>query len=68
MRIAYDAQADALRLVFAEGETEISRELAPGVIVNLDGDGRAVAVEVLSASQRIGRTGLSRITIDLREL
>ncbi len=68
MRIAYDAQVDALRLVFAEGETETSRELAPGVIVNLDGDGRAVAVEVLDASRRIGRTGLCRITIDLRDL
>lgn len=36
MRITYDAQADALSLVFREGEPQSSRELAPGLIVNLD--------------------------------
>ncbi len=68
MRIAYDAQADALRLVFAEGEVANSREMARGIIVNLDPDGNAVAVQVLRASQRIGQSGMSRITIDLRDL
>ena len=36
MRIAYDVQADALTLAFGEAEVEVSRELAPDLIVNLD--------------------------------
>ena len=68
MRIVYDGQADALSLVFLEAEPESSRELAPGVIVNLDRQGNAVAIEVLGARARIGRKSLSLIAIDLRDL
>ncbi|MDR7426288.1 MAG: DUF2283 domain-containing protein [Armatimonadota bacterium] len=68
MRIAYDAQADALTLALTDGEVVTSRELAPGLIVNLDGQGRAVAVEVLDASRRIGRQGLREIVINLQDL
>lgn len=68
MRIVYDAQADVLRLVFREDASLSSRELAPGLIVNLDQDGRAVAVEVLNARVKIGRAELSQIKIDLEQL
>jgi uncharacterized protein YuzE len=68
MRIVYDAQADALSLVFREVEADHSRELAPGLIVNLDREGTAVAVEVLNARMRIGRDELSQIKIDLQQL
>ena len=68
MRLAYDAQADVLGLVFQDGVVERSREIARGVIVNLDSDGEAVAVEVLSAKRWIGKTGLSQIAIDLQDL
>src|SRR3990170_4030043 len=40
MRIAYDVQADALTLAFGEAEVEMSRELAPDLIVNLDRGGK----------------------------
>ena len=68
MRIVYDAQADALSLVFREVEAEQSRELAPGLIVTLDREGNAVAIEVLDARLKIGRDGLSLIKIDLQQL
>ena len=68
MRIVYDAQADALSLIFREVEAEQSRELAPGLIVSLDREGNAVAVEVLDARLKIGRGGLSLIKIDLQQL
>ncbi len=68
MRIAYDGQADALSLVFWDTEPESSRELAPGVIVNLDGQGNAVGIEVLGAQARIGKKALSLIAIDLQDL
>ncbi|MGQ0569860.1 MAG: DUF2283 domain-containing protein [Armatimonadota bacterium] len=68
MRIVYDAQADALSLVFREDEPQSSRELTPGLIVSLDREGNALAVEVLGASMKIGRDGLSLIKIDLQQL
>lgn len=68
MRLAYDAQADALSLVFRDGVVESSREITPGLIVNLDRDGEAVAIEVLCAKRWIGKTGLSQIAIDLQDL
>ncbi len=68
MRIVYDAQADALSLVLREEEPQTSREMAPGLIVNLGRDGCAVAIEVLDARVKMGRDGLSLIEIDLQQL
>ncbi len=68
MRIAYDAQADVLTLALTDEEIVTSRELAPGLIVNLNREGHAVAVEVLSASRRIGRRALREIAISLQDL
>lgn len=68
MRIAYDAQADALSLVFVDAETQISREIAPGLIASFDGAGKAVGLEILQASLRLGPSGLAQIVIDLSGL
>lgn len=68
MRLAYDAQADALSLILRDGAVESSREMAPGVIVNLDRHGQAVTIEVLDARTRLGKSGLSLIAIDLQDL
>lgn len=68
MRLFYDAQADALSLVFRDGVVESSREIGHGVILNLDADGEAVGIAVLGARRWIGKTGLSQIAIDLQDL
>jgi uncharacterized protein YuzE len=68
VRIAYDAQADALSLVFVDGATQISREIAPGLIASFDGAGKAVGLEILQASVRLGPAGLAQIVIDLSGL
>jgi len=68
MRLAYDGQADALSLVFRDGDPECSREVAPGLIVNLNRQGDAVAIELLDARTRIGKNGLCLIAIDLQGL
>lgn len=65
MRIGYDRQADALVLVLAQREVAVSREAAPGVIVNLDDDGAPVSVEVLRFRRRIGPDGVLAVEIDL---
>lgn len=68
MRLAYDAQADALSLVFRDGTVETSREIAHGMILNLDPQGDAVSLDLLRARARFGKRGLSLIMIDLHDL
>lgn len=68
MRLTYDAQANALSLIFREEAVERSREVAPGVILNLDLRGEAVGIAVLNARRWIGTIGLSQIAIDLHDL
>lgn len=65
IRIGYDAQSDSLSLVIAPGEVVVSREVAPGVVINLDQDGTPVSLEVLVASRRLGADGIRAIEIDL---
>lgn len=68
MRIAYDGQADTLSLVLSEEEAATSRELNPGVIVNLDRRGGIVGIDILNARSSIGRRALSEIAVDLTQL
>jgi hypothetical protein len=51
--MAYDAQADALTPALSDDEA-VRRELASGPIVNLDGQGRAVAAERSIRSRTTG--------------
>jgi len=54
-----------LSLLVRPGEAVVSREVAPGIIVNLDRDGRPVSVDILAASRRLGEDGIRSIAIDL---
>jgi Protein of unknown function (DUF2283) len=58
-------QSDSLSLFVRPGEVVVSREVAPGIIVNLDRDGRPVSVDILAASRRLGEDGIRSIAIDL---
>jgi uncharacterized protein YuzE len=53
MRSLYDRHADAFYLRFTESPIVESDEVADGVILDLDSDGRIVAIEFLGASNRL---------------
>lgn len=55
----YDPEADALSVQLAPSGTEISatEEVAPGVILDFDADGRLVAIEILSVRKRVSADG-----------
>ena len=53
MRTSYDPEADALYVRFAEAPIVESEEVADGVVLDLDADGRIVAIELLDASKHI---------------
>ena len=54
MRTSYDPEADAFYARFAPEETKIesTQEVASGVMLDLDAEGRLVGVEVLGVQAR----------------
>ncbi len=53
MRITYDKEVDALRIVFRE-TTVTTKELGDGIAVDLDAEGRPAGIEILDAMLRFG--------------
>jgi len=53
MKVRYDADTDTLTVTFRDVPIAESDEDKPGVILDYDGQGNLVAVEVLDASQRV---------------
>ena len=51
MRTSYDAEADALYVRFSEASSVNSEEVADGVVLDFDAEGRIVAIELLDASK-----------------
>jgi uncharacterized protein YuzE len=53
MRITYDKEVDALRIIFRE-TTVTTKELGDGIALDLDSDGKIAGIEVLDAASRLG--------------
>ena len=57
MIIKFDKEADAIYLRFSDAEIFESDEDKPGIVIDYDKDGNLVGIEVLHASQKIGKPG-----------
>ena len=55
MKIKYDKESDIMYLRFSEAEVAESDEDKPGIIFDYDREGNIIAIEVLSASKKMGR-------------
>ena len=53
MKTIYDSQSDALYVRFAEAPIVESEEVADGVVLDFDSEGRIVAIELLEASNHV---------------
>jgi uncharacterized protein YuzE len=53
MRITYDAEVDAMSIVFQE-TTVTTKDLGDGIAAEFDRDGRLVGIEILDAAKRLG--------------
>lgn len=53
MRTSYDRETDTLVVIFREAPIMESDEDKPGVILDYDGQGNLVALEILDASARV---------------
>jgi uncharacterized protein YuzE len=57
IRTSYDPEADAMFVWFGPQETKsaATQEVAPGVVLDFDSDGRVIGIEVLDVSERMIR-------------
>lgn len=53
MKSAYDPAVDALYIALSTANVVESEEVRPGIIVDVDAEGRIVGVEILDASTRV---------------
>jgi len=64
MKIAYDPEVDALRIVFLD-TTVTTKHLGEGVAVDYDADGNLAAIEVLDAAAHFGgRETLRQVVLE----
>ena len=63
MKITYDKEVDALNITLKVGQVKKTVELSPEVFLDLDKNGTPLYLEILGASQRIGKKNFSKITI-----
>ena len=64
MKLKVDEQADALYLSLGEAPAAQSDEVAPGIIVDYDVEGRAVGIEFLHLSKRAAPIDLRQILFE----
>jgi uncharacterized protein YuzE len=64
MKLKVDEQADALYLSLGEAPAAQSDEVAPGIIVDYDAEGRAVGIEFLHLSKRAAPIDLRQILFE----
>jgi len=58
-RLKYDIEADAAYFRFSEGAVVESEEVRPGVVLDFDGDGKIVAMEVFGAANLLPKDTLA---------
>ena len=63
MRITYDGKADALYIAFGEGPATVE-EVAEGIALEWDGEGRLLGIEILEASKRLPPEALRRFALE----
>jgi uncharacterized protein YuzE len=61
MKLTVDREADALYLDLDDAPAAESEEIAPGVILDFNAEGKVVGIEMLYLSQRVSAEQLGRM-------
>jgi uncharacterized protein YuzE len=63
MKITYDKSVDALNIALRGGVVAKTLEVAPEVMLDVDKKGNTLNIEIIGASEKIGKKNFSRVTI-----
>ncbi|HEY4517820.1 MAG TPA: DUF2283 domain-containing protein [Candidatus Paceibacterota bacterium] len=63
MKITYDKSVDALNISLRSGVVAKTLEVAPEVMLDVDKKGNTLNIEIIGASEKIGKKNFSRVTI-----
>jgi len=63
MKITYDKKVDALNVVIKNGKVAKSVEVAPEVVLDFDKNGSPLYLEIIGASEKMGKENFSRIAV-----
>ena len=63
MRVEYDRQADAIYIHLTDAEVATTREVEDHLIVDLDGAGKMVGIELLFVSDYLSPDDIASFTV-----
>ena len=66
MKISYDKEADALNIVLKTGSVDKTVEVSSEIFLDLDKKGNPLYLEILGASEKVGKKNFGKITIGKR--
>ena len=64
MRLKVDHEADALYLTLDDADAVESKEVSPGIIVDYNGDGKVVGIEMLCLSKRAPKLDTGKLEFE----
>ena len=68
MEITYDKEVDALNVSLRKGSVAKTIEIAPEIIVDLDKKGNTLNIEIIGASDKIGKKNFGKVIVGKRSL
>jgi uncharacterized protein YuzE len=68
MKVTYYSNVDMLYIELVQGKSTESEEIAPGVVLDYDGQSRVIGVEIEEASKMIDMTKLELRGLPLADL
>ncbi len=63
MIITYDSEVDALYIELRHVKATDSMDVEEGVTIDLDDEGHIIGLEILDASERLGKEQLHNVTL-----
>ena len=63
MKISYDKEVDAISVTLRKGKVDRTVEISPEIMLDYDVDGNPLYLEILGASEKLGKKDLSYITV-----
>ena len=63
MKISYDKSVDALNISLRAGVVFKTLEVAPEVMIDMDKKGNTLNIEILGASEKIGKKNFNKVMV-----